>query len=437
MRAFVPATTLTLLVAVIGASALLTTTPLHAQARKGGDAQPQMNPQVLKPLREAIELINKEKFAEAEAEVRKADAVDGKTAVEQFQIDDLLGFTLLRLQNYTEAALAYERSLESGLLPDEKVADQLRVMAQLFFQSEPRNMEKAALYGKRYLAEGDADDDAILSLVSQASFFSENFADAGTYVRRAVAAAQEAGNVPDENLLMILQSASARQNDAAGVKEAYRLLVEHYPNPERWRALIRLLLDRPGNTDRMNLNIFRLMAEVDALEGADEYTEAANVATLSGSPGDAQRFLDKGFASQVLETSGDLARNKELLTNARTAAADDQKALPQFEKEARAAADGEADVRLGEAYLSYDQPAKAIEAIRRGIGKGGLKSRDEAHLLLGTALLKAGDPAEARTAYGQVGGDYAALAELWTLLAAKGAASGQESPPADAGTDAG
>ena len=184
MRAFLPATGLTLLVALTGASAVLVASPAEAQSRKGGDSQPQMNPQVLKPLREAMELINKEKFAEAEAEVRKADAVEGKTAVEQFQVDDLLGFTLVRQQKYSEAALAYERSLESGLLQPEKVPDQLRLMAQLFFQSEPRNMEKAALYGKRYLAEGDADDSAILSLVSQASFSDNSRTQAPTSAER-------------------------------------------------------------------------------------------------------------------------------------------------------------------------------------------------------------------------------------------------------------
>ena len=33
---------------------------------------------------------------------------------------------------------------------------------------------------------------------------------------------------------------------------------------------------------------------------------------------------------------------------------------------------------MGAAYLSYNEPSKAIAAVQRGLKKGGLKSRDDA-----------------------------------------------------------
>ena len=69
---------------------------LDAEAAAKPAPGPKMNPAVLKPLQAAMELINGGKFAEAEVELQKADAVPGKTPFEQFQIDELVGFTSLK-----------------------------------------------------------------------------------------------------------------------------------------------------------------------------------------------------------------------------------------------------------------------------------------------------------------------------------------------------
>ena len=80
---------------------------------------------------------------------------------------------------------------------------------------------------------------------------------------------------------------------------------------------------------------------------------------------------------------------------------------------------GEADVRIGLAYLSYGQLPQALAAIQRGIGKGGLKNPAEAQLLLGIAQLRSGNKAEAVKAFKAVSGDptLTRLGNLWALRA--------------------
>ena len=46
--------------------------------------------------------------------------------------------------------------------------------------------------------------------------------------------------------------------------------------------------------------------------------------------------------------------------------------------------------------MSYGQNDKAVAAISKGIAKGGLKSPDEANLLLGIAQLRLRNAAEAQ-----------------------------------------
>ncbi|MEO7386369.1 MAG: hypothetical protein ABIX37_05495 [Gammaproteobacteria bacterium] len=392
----------------------------QAKEPKGAPAAPKMNPKILKPLQAANELAKAGKFAEAAAEIQSADAVPDKTPFEQYQIDELGCFVLIKDKKYDAGAKACDRSLNSGLLPPEMVNDRLRLLAQLFPQTEPRDLAKSAEYSKRWLEATGTRDPLMLFLAGQSAYFTNNYGEAITYMKEAVAVTKNAGNKPEENWLRILQSSYAKLKNDPGVIESTTELVRYYPNKDYWSTLSRGLLTRAAGKDRQILQVFRLMYQVDAMEDADDFLEAASSATLQGSPGEALKFMEKGFASGILTTSGDKAKSSAVLADSKRLAASDQKSLPQFEKEAIAAKAGEADVKLGEAYLSYDQPAKGLEAIQRGMGKGGVKSLDESNLALGRAYMLTKNSAEAVKAFELVKGpEYAQLAQLWAIYAAQ------------------
>ncbi len=385
---------------------------------KGKPAAPKMNPKVLKPLQAALELTNAGKYAEAEVGLQAADAVTDKTPFEQYQIDELSGFVALKQKKYDAAAAAYVRSLDSGLIAPEQVNDRLRLLSQIYLQTQPRDLAKSGEYGKRWLEASGNRDPLMLGIVGQAAYFSDNYSDAANYMKEAVSVSKAAGNKPDESWLLVLQSAYAKLKNNPGTTEATTELVRYYPKKEHWLVLSQGLLAQAANKDRQIFQVFRLLYAVDALDEADDFTEGASVATQLGSPGEALKFMEKGYATRVLETSGDKAKSQALLAEAKRQAAADRKTLPQFEKEAVAAKAGEADVKLGEAFLSYDQPAKGLEAIQRGIGKGGVKSLDEANLSLGRAFILAGNSPEAIKAFAMVKSpDYAQLAQLWSIHA--------------------
>ena len=74
--------------------------------------------------------------------------------------------------------------------------------------------------------------------------------------------------------------------------------------------------------------------------------------------------------------------------------------LAQADAAARATPTGDDDVKVGAAYLSYGDPAKAVEALKRGITKGKLGAkRDEAGILLGIAYLRINNKSEAAKAF--------------------------------------
>jgi hypothetical protein len=389
----------------------------HAQA---AEKPPTISKKVMKPLKAGLDLANEGKFPEAEAELRVAEAIEGKTPFEQFQVDELLGFVALKQAKYQDAAQLYERGMDSGLLPAEQVNDRLRLLAQLYFQPDLRDLNKVIAYGNRWLEASGTRDPVMLGLVGQASYFNDDFSAASNYMKEAVAGAVAAGQKPEESWLLILQNSYGKLKNDPGVVEATVELLRYFPRKEHWINLTPSLLRQASSRDTEILQVYRLLYVVDAMDGAEDFTEAANVATRSGSPGEALKFMERGYASKILDTSGDKQRSMEILEAAKRQVADDRKTLPQFEKEAMASKSGEADVKLGEAFLSYDQPAKAVEAIRRGIAKGGVKSLDDANLSLGRASLASGDRAAAETAFGLVKKpDYALLTRLWLIYTAQ------------------
>ncbi|MCB1596635.1 MAG: hypothetical protein KDI87_02875 [Gammaproteobacteria bacterium] len=397
----------------------LTAAPaLHAADKPA--AAGKISKKVMKPLKAGLDLANEGKFPEAEAELRAADSIEDKTPFEQFQIDELLGFVALKQAKYKDAALLYERGLDSGFLPAEQVNDRLRLLAQLYFQPDLRDLNKVITYGKRWLEAAGTRDPVMVGLVGQASYFNDDFSAAANYMKEATAGAVAAGEKPEENWLLILQNSYGKLKNDPGVIDATVDLVRYYPRKEHWITLSSSLLRAASTKELEILQVFRLLYVVDAMDSADDFTEAASVALRSGSPGEALKFIERGYATKVLDTSGDKQKSQQLLEDSRRQVADDRKTLPQFEKEAKAAKVGEADVKLGEAFLSYDQPAKAIEAIQRGIAKGGVKSLDDANLSLGRAFLAAGDRAGAAKAFGLVSKpDYSLLVQLWKIYTAQ------------------
>ena len=178
-------------------------------------------------------------------------------------------------------------------------------------------------------------------------------------------------------------------------------------------------LFRTGGTDKTRLNVYRLATEVNAMRRGDDYTEMAQLAIEQGMPGEAQAALEAAFEKKFFTDARDVERNQRLLATAKQQSATDRGTLARQEKDAAAAKTGEAELRVGQAYISYGQIPQGLAAVQRGIAKGGLKNPAEAQLVLGIAHLRAGNKAEAVKAFKAVKGDetLARLGNLWALRA--------------------
>lgn len=392
-------------VAVFAATlALSVGTP--AQAEK-------VSPAIAKTLQAAQNASKARKWGECLSNLRTADAAGGKTAYDSFIINELTAFCALSSNDIATATRAYEANLGSPFAAD-KIAQRTRDLTKIYFNA--RNYAKTVELGKSAIKSGYADSDTYL-VVSQSYYQQNDFKNARDFVGSWIKDQEKRGQRPKENAIQIYVTSCMRLKDEACTAAGFEKLVTYYPNPAGWANLMQSLFE--ARNEAAAFNAYRLATDVGAMRRADDYTEMAQRAIEKGLPGEAQKTLEAAFAAKVFTEKRDIDRNQRLLNSAKERAAADRASLAKQDREAAANKSADADIRVGQAFMSYGQYPQAVAALQRGIAKGTATDPAEAQLVLGIAHLRGGNKAEAAKALRSVKGDQdmQRIAKLWSLRA--------------------
>lgn len=389
--------------------------PEVVQAAEKEPAKPKMSKAVGEPLKKAQEAMNAKQFDVALAEIKKAQAVEKRTPDEDYQIDEFLGYVLVQQKNYGEAATVYERIINSGKMPPEQLSDRTKAVAQMYFQV--KEYKKAAEWAKKWLDSNPPNEDMGV-LLAQSYYLLDDNKNAAATMTTVVDNMEKAGQTPKENYYQIILSSAVKADDKPAIDSALKRIVRFYPKPNYWDNLLDSYR-RKQNSDRVTFGFYRLMNDVGVLKEKGDYMEMAHLANEMGLPGEGQVIMEKGMQAGVLKTDDKVEQDRinRLATAVKKAADADRPSLAQQAKEAEKAAQGQRDVGVGEAYLSYGQLDEAIASMERGIKKGGVTDVDEAQISLGIAYLKKGDKEKAREAFKAVkpGSKWSDLADLWVV----------------------
>jgi tetratricopeptide (TPR) repeat protein len=401
---------------LIPAVAALATSLLFLGATAVGADKPQNSAKLAKPLKEAHDDLNAKKYPEAIAKLKEADGTAGKTPYDQHLINDMLAFAYIRTSNYPDAAKAMEAELDDGFTPPNEQQQKIRALAALNYQL--KNYDKAIDFGQRALKGGFGEEET-KKIVGQAYYLKGDWKNTLKFEEGLVDASIKAGSNPNSESLQLILSACVKMDDNPCTTKALEKLVTYYPKPEYWQNLLFGLLKETASSDANTLQAYRLMFEVDVLKNADDYIEMAQLAMDAGSPGEAQRALQRGFDKNVFADQRNKEKAQRLLDKAKQKAAADQPTLDKIAKQADSAPTGAQNNGMGLAYLGYGQYDKAVDEYTKAVTKGGLKNAPETQLMLGIADLKAGHKEDAVKAFKAVKGDpvLERLANLWALHA--------------------
>jgi hypothetical protein len=379
-------------------------------------AQEALRPEVGRPLQAAEQLIKQQRYKEALAKVREADAAGAKSANESFMIERMRIAAASGAGDVDTAARSFEALAGSNRISG---ADKLR-MIESIAGSYYRNREyaKATQWGQRYFREGGTSP-SIRTLLIQSQYLSGDFAGAERELMAEVQAAEKAGNPPAEDRLKLLLNAALKQNDNNAYVYAMEKLVTYYPKKEYWIDLLARLQRKPNFSDRLALDTYRLSLATGSMSNANDYMEMAQLALQADYAAEAKQVVDKGFAAGVLGTGPQAERQKRLRDLVAKRLDEERKSLAEDLRQGEAAKDGGALVDVGYNLVYDGQAAKGLRLMQEGIAKGGLKRPEDAKLHLAVAYLVAGDAAKAQSTLRTVGGNdgTADLARLWSLYA--------------------
>ena len=389
----------------------LVATAAHAQS---------LRPEIGKPLQAAQQLVKSGKYREALAEVRKVDAVPGRTGAENLLIERMRIAAASGAGDVETAARSFELlDASPGVAAAEKVR-MVESIAGSYYRAG--QFAKAQQWAQRYFKEGGTGG-SMRQLMVQAQYQSGDFAAVTREVQAEIAAAEKAGQTPSEERLKLFLGSAMRQKDANATALAMEKLVTYYPKKEYWVDLLSRLKAKPTFSDRFSLDTYRLSLATGSMSAPADFMEMAQLSLQADLPAESKQVVDKGFAAGVLGTGAEAQRHGRLRDLVAKKVAEDKATRAGEEAAAQQAKGGDALVNVGFNTVFEGQARKGVQLIEQGIAKGGLKRADDAKLRLGIAQLMSGDKAKAQATFKSVQGtDGAAdLARLWSLYARRSA----------------
>ena len=168
----------------------------------------------------------------------------------------------------------------------------------------------------------------------------------------------------------------------------------YYPKKQYWVQASHLYGEEKD--DARQLAILEASYEQNLLDRSQDIVLLSQLYLNAEVPFPAARVLEKGFADEVVETE---SKNYELAGVAWRQAQEVAKSLPMLEAAAAKSEKGELYARLGNVYLDVDKNKDAVDALLKGLDKGGVKRPDQARLALGMAYFNLGDFSAARRAF--------------------------------------
>jgi hypothetical protein len=340
---------------------------------------------VAKPLKEASDLLHAGKAKEALA---KLNGVTGSGPDDTYMLARVRGAAYQRMGDNGQAAQNLEAAFATGKVPPNEAGQLAETIAGVYAQQH--NNAKAMQWVEKAKAAGD-NSAGVHQIQDYVQGSSGDYGQIARDNAAKIQAAEAAGRRPDEDDLLRLADAYRHTGNKAGDLQVKEKLVTYYPSNKQYVGIyLSDIVGKSGFSSRFALDLLRLRLTSGNLTTAADYMEMSQLLLQAQLPAEAKALVDKGYASGILGTGPEAAREQRLrdLTNKNVVEA--KASLPKRTADAKAAKSGDDLVTIGAEYASLGQYDQAIDLIQQGIAKDNLKRPEDAKLRLGVAMLQSG-----------------------------------------------
>ncbi|MFK8040966.1 tetratricopeptide repeat protein [Congregibacter sp.] len=305
---------------------------------------------------------------------------------------NLYAFIHYSKEDYTSALQSYENVIKQPDIPLAMEINTRFTVAQLYFVQERWADGIDAL--QKWFDMTETPNATAYVLMAQGYYQLKDYDKALQNINVAIDDFDAKGKIPKEQWYNLARFLYAEKNMTNEAVATLQQLVTYYPKKQYWVQLSFMYSEM--NEEALQLGAMETAYVQNMLEKDGEYRNIASLFLNAEVPYKASVVLQEGLEQEIVQ---DNSKNWELLAGALRQAQEVDDAIPAMEKAASMSDDGDLYARLGNIYLDADQNENAIEAINKGLNRGGVKRADNARLVLGMAYFNTKQYAKARDAF--------------------------------------
>jgi tetratricopeptide (TPR) repeat protein len=362
------------------------------QGQGEGSSAPTIDEATGTALNKAIEALNMEKYAEAQAAVDSLK-LDRLSPYERSKVEQIMFQISYAQEKYADARGHLQKAIDAGGLNEQEISTMRYQAAQLYMTEEKWKEGAAAL--EEWFKTAVNPNSAAYYLLAVAYYQQASEANDDRLFDKALPPAQKAVELmdkPQEGWIgMLLALYLQKDNYKDAIPLLHRLIAVVPEKKTYWMQLSAVygqMEDYPNA-----LAVMQLAYGAGLVTEDSEVRRLADLLLFNDVPYRGAQVLETGIEKKTLNLDDKLY---EKLANCWIAAGELEKAIPPLQKGAEIASSGDLFVRLGEVNYQRENWTAAQAALERGISKGQLKDAANAQLMMGIVLYSQKKLGEAR-----------------------------------------
>ena len=358
---------------------------------------PALRNNIYEKLAEAQTFAEAKQYAEAEAVLNDMlDATSKKSKLNRYELANVYNtYAYLRyaVEDYNGALNYYQKVIDQRPeIPLALEINTLYTVAQLYFLQE--NWRKGIETLNKWMAVTDTPSTNAYVLLANGYFQLKDYDKSLANIQIAIDREEAAGKVPKEQWYNLARFIHFDRDNFREALDILEILIMYYPKKQYWVQASHLYGEEKD--EARQLALLEATYEQNLLDRSQDIVLISQLYLQAEVPFPAARAMEKGLADDIVEKD---SKNYELAGVAWRQAQEVTKSLPMLEAAASKSEKGELYARLGNVYLDVDKNKEAVEALKRGLDKGGVKRPDQARLALGMAYFNLGEFNAARRAF--------------------------------------
>ena len=358
---------------------------------------PALRNNIYEKLAEAQVFAEAKQYVEAEAVLNDMlDATSKKSKLNRYELANVYNtYAYLRyaVEDYDGALNFYQKVIDQRPeIPLALEINTLYTVAQLYFLQE--NWKKGIDTLNTWMSVTETPSTSAYVLLANGYFQLKDYDKSLSNIQIAIDREEAAGKLPKEQWYNLARFIHFDRDNFRAALDILEILVMYYPKKQYWVQASHLYGEEKD--EARQLAMLEATYEQNLLDRSQDIVLLSQLYLQAEVPFSAARAMEKGLADDIVEKE---SKNYELAGVAWRQAQEVTKSLPMLEAAASKSEKGELYARLGNVYLDVDKNKEAVEALKRGLDRGGVKRPDQARLALGMAYFNLGDFNAARRAF--------------------------------------